>query len=84
VSVLKSVLVVTLSWKLINRVLSHVYMVPLVRMLVGLTSVTVHLDSLATTVNSTLMCASQPHLHGDLCVDRGDNSYCACTGVDAL
>lgn len=34
---------------------SPVYMVPHVRMLSGLTSVTVHLDSLEITVNSTLM-----------------------------
>ena len=61
-SVLKSVLVVTLSWKLINRVLSHVYMVPLVRMLVGLTSITVHLDSLETIVNSTLINMSASHI----------------------
>ena len=30
-------------------------MVPCVRILLGLTSLTVHLDSLETTVNSTLM-----------------------------
>ena len=34
---------------------SYVYMVPRVRILLGLTSLTVHLDSLETTVNSTLM-----------------------------
>ena len=34
---------------------SHVYMVPCVRILLGLTSLTVRLDSLETTVNSTLM-----------------------------
>jgi hypothetical protein len=62
VSVLKGVLVGTVSWKLINRVPSHVYMVPLVRMLMGLTSITVHLDSLETIVNSTLINMSASHI----------------------
>ena len=41
---------------------SHVYMMPCVRMLLGLTSVTVHLDSLETTVNSTLMNVPVSHV----------------------
>ena len=46
-SVLKSIVM--------NADLSCVYTVPHVRMHMGLTSVTKHLDSLETTVNSTLM-----------------------------
>ena len=41
---------------------SCVYMVPYDRMLLGLTSLTVRLDSLETTVNSTLMNVSVSHL----------------------
>ena len=62
-SVLKSVLVVTLSWKLINRVLSHVYMVPPVRMPLGLTSGTVCLDFLETTLSSTFMHVLVSHVY---------------------
>lgn len=44
-----------MSWKLTNVDPSPAYMVPHVRMLLGLTYVTVHPDSLETTVSSTLM-----------------------------
>jgi protein crumbs len=47
----------------------------------GLT-VTMHLDFLKTTVNSFHEQASQPCLHGDLCVDEGNNYCCDCTGSE--
>lgn len=43
-----------LSWKFLTVDPSHFYMEPQVRMLLGLTSVTMHLDSLEITVNPTL------------------------------
>ena len=55
------------------------YMVPYVRMLLGLTSVTVNLASLETTVNFD-ECTSQPHLHGELYMHGGNNYYCDCRG----
>lgn len=41
---------------------THVYLVPCVKMFLGLTFVTVHLDSLETTVNSTLMNVTVNHV----------------------
>ena len=52
----------TVSWKLMNVDPSCVYMVPYDRMLLGITSVTVRLDSLETTVNSTLMNVIVSHI----------------------
>ncbi|EDL89865.1 rCG56911 [Rattus norvegicus] len=52
---LQAITLRTVSWKLMNVNPSCVYMVPCVRMLFVLISVTVLLDSLETAVNSTLM-----------------------------
>lgn len=61
-------MVFTVSWKLMTVDPSHVYMIPRIRKLVGLTSVTVHLDSLKTTVNSTLMNVLVSHVSMELYV----------------
>lgn len=56
-----------MSWKLTNVDPNPVYMVLRVRMLSGLTSVTVHLDSLEITVNSTLMNVPVSHVSMEVC-----------------
>ena len=53
---------------------------PYVRMLLGLTSVIVHLDFLETTVNSTLMNVQSATSPRDLCVDGRNSYYCDCMG----
>jgi hypothetical protein len=55
-------------------------MVPCIRMLLGLTSVIMHLDCLETTVNSTLMNVPISHVWEGLCVDRRKNYYHDCIG----
>ena len=58
-------------------------MVPLVRMLVGLTSVTVHLDSLETTVNSTLMNVPVSHVSMEVYVLRETTTTVTTQRVDS-
>lgn len=57
-----------MSWKLMGVDLSHVYMVPQVRMLLGLTFVIVLMDSLETTVNSAWMNTPVSHVSMELYV----------------
>jgi hypothetical protein len=63
VSVLRNVLVLTVCFKLMNVDPSHVYMVPPVRMPLGLTSGTVCLDFLETTLSSTFMHVLVSHVY---------------------
>ena len=66
----------TVSWKLMNVDPSCVYMMPCVRMILVLTSVTVFQDSLETTVNSTLMDVPVSHVPMEvLCVDARNSCY---------
>ena len=69
-----------MSWKLMNVDPCHVYVVLCFKMLLGLTSVTVHLESLETTVNSTLMNVQSATSPRDLCVDGRNSYYCDCMG----
>lgn len=52
----------------------HVYVVLCFKMLLGLTSVTVHLESLETTVNSTLMNVPVRHISMEVFVWREERS----------
>ena len=62
------------DWKLMNVDLSCVYVVPHIRMHVGLISVTKNLDSLETTVNSTLMNVPVRHISMEVFVWREERS----------